>query len=145
MPSASEKRGRLADALGVAAGLVVTELRRDREALERVEVCPLQLGGALAHPPLQQLVLRHDLAVQPSRLQQIRDAEQQLVRLERLGDEVLRPGESAFGAPHGWYRPVMTRTGRYVCGPDDAPQILQDASPSRFGMCRSSRMRSGCC
>ena len=85
-----EERRHLTDALGVVPGIVVAELRRAGEPLDNLNLRRLELAGALAHLGLEHLVLALDLEVEEPRLQEGADAEQHLVRMERLADEVLR-------------------------------------------------------
>ena len=84
-----QERRHLPDAVGVLAGVVVAELGGDRQPLDDLDLRLDQLARPLAHLGLEQLVLALDLDVEEARLEQRLDAQQQLVLLERLVDEVL--------------------------------------------------------
>ena len=89
VPERRIQRGsRPAHALGVAPGVVVAVLGGARQALEHLEVRGLELLGALGDGALQPAVVLAQLEVQEAGLEQVRHAQQQLVAVYGLGDEV---------------------------------------------------------
>jgi hypothetical protein len=88
---AAQHRGHLADALGVAASLVIPEFGGAGEPLQGVEIGALELHRPLPDPLFEHLILLHDLAMEVPGLEQVADPEEHLSHLERLGQEVLRP------------------------------------------------------
>ena len=109
---ASERR-HLPDAVGVLAGVVVAELGGDRQPLDDLDLRLDQLARPLPHLGFEQLVLALDLDVEEPRLEQRLDAQQELVLLERLVDEVLGAARQR----------VAPRLGRQVARQDQDRQV----------------------
>jgi hypothetical protein len=85
-----DESGGAPDTLRVFSGLVVAVLGRDRQALDDLQVCFLELARAGAHPLFERGVLAAQLALQEARQQEIADAQDGLGRIERLVQEVAR-------------------------------------------------------
>ncbi len=77
-------------AVRVALGLVVAEVERGDERLERVLVRISQLSRALGHQDLEVLLVRAVLADEPALLERPLDDDLHLLEVERLRDVVAR-------------------------------------------------------
>jgi hypothetical protein len=102
-----------ADPPCVLARVIVPELGGQGEPLEGLDLRLLELVGSDLHPLFQRLVLNPELLVQEPNLEHVPDPEQDLVEVEWLGQEVLRPGCQG---------PSPCLGGR-VCGEDEDGQV----------------------
>src|SRR6266542_3236668 len=104
---------------------------------------PFQLDGPFAHPLLEPFVLVLELQVQPPGLQQIPDAQERLVLVERLGQEVMSSHRQRTCLASGVLSAVRTRMGRYVPWGMCLLSSAMTSNPSMWGIIRSRMMTSG--
>jgi hypothetical protein len=69
------------------AGVVVPELRGEREALEGLRLRVLEVLRPFPNPLREQLLLPTDLSIEEVDLQDVADPQEDFLDVERLGEE----------------------------------------------------------